>query len=251
MSLDRMIVVGDKLEQFADRPGVATVSALARILETDPCPPREIVVGQGVSDSWMQLLERLAERRGLDTAFIGAQALAGRASSQTSHKVRRENVLITEPVVVGEDRFAANLVIDDGCELMGDHQTGHHIQGMILIEASRQMFLAVIERFLRAGRPSYVVINSIDSAFSRFAFPLGVEITFTLKERIKEREERCGYDAEIAFSQDGECITTVRAVFTAFDKHVLEPKERAMADRAAEAALAASEAGADARAEVA
>jgi len=251
MSFDRMIVVGDKLEEFADRPGVATVSALARILETDRNPPREVLVGQGVSDSWMQLLERLARSRGLETEFVGADTLAHRASQQTSHKVKRENVLITDPVVVAEDRFASALVVDDGCELMGDHQTGHHIQGMILIEAARQMFLAVIERFLRQGRKTYVVINKMDTSFSRFAFPLGIEITFDLKERIKETDERCGYDAEISFHQDGECLTTVRAVFTAFDKEILAPKERAMADKSVEAALEIAPAEAALRAEVA
>lgn len=43
--------------------------------------------------------------------------------------------------------FESHLMLNDRCAEMSDHVTGQHLQGMILIEAARQMTLAVTEMY--------------------------------------------------------------------------------------------------------
>ncbi len=75
---------------------------------------------------------------------------------------------------VNENLFSLPLLIDERCELMTDHQTGQHIQGMILVEACRQTFIAVTEEFYMSDKvgQSYYVINDMNIKFSNFLFPL-------------------------------------------------------------------------------
>ena len=56
---------------------------------------------------------------------------------------------------------------------------------MVLIEAARQMFLAVIGRHLRNSRRSHCVINYFNTNFQRFAFPLAI----TMREQIESMRE--------------------------------------------------------------
>ncbi|ETS33145.1 A-factor biosynthesis repeat protein [Photorhabdus khanii NC19] len=69
---------------------------------------------------------------------------------------------------VNKNLFSLPLLIDERCELMADHQTGQHIQGMILIEACRQTFIAVTEEFYmsdKVGQSYYVIMaNEITKA---------------------------------------------------------------------------------------
>jgi hypothetical protein len=53
--------------------------------------------------------------------------------------------------------------------------TGQHVQGLLLIEAARQMMLCVSESYLpgeNTGARYYVVLNSVYTGYLKFAFPL-------------------------------------------------------------------------------
>lgn len=59
------------------------------------------------------------------------------------------------------------------------------MQGMVAVEAARQMFLAVIERYFTARWPQqryYIVLNSMNTTFSNFLFPVGAILRLTLDE---------------------------------------------------------------------
>ncbi|MDP1217553.1 AfsA-related hotdog domain-containing protein, partial [Klebsiella pneumoniae] len=66
------------------------------------------------------------------------------------HKRKKANILITSPEKRDEDNYCARLILQDASELLCDHQTGQHIQGMVLIEAARQTIIATSEKFLLA-----------------------------------------------------------------------------------------------------
>src|SRR5690625_2275198 len=64
--------------------------------------------------------------------------LPQRASSALSHKHNPKNTLVSMPRQVTADTFELHLMIDEDCELMNDHLSGQHVQGMVLIERSEE-----------------------------------------------------------------------------------------------------------------
>jgi A-factor biosynthesis hotdog domain len=227
------ILVADSFSTFANLPQVLPVSRLMDQIELGEGAPSVVILGQGVTESWVGNLKSAARRSGINLEILGEERLTERASRSSSHKRRRENVLITEPRMLSSSLFEADIVIDEGCELLLDHSTGYHLQGMVLIEAGRQMFLAVIERHLRRGRPSYAVINHLNTKFYSFAFPLPMTMVMTLSHQESANEHSDGYTVEIDFNQNGRTITRIETKFTAIDPDVIASKEAGMASSAA------------------
>lgn len=76
------------------------------------------------------------------------QTYLSRETTRNTHKNKAENVLISEVSQIDVASYQCHLLIDDGCAEMADHVTGQHVQGMVLLEACRQMVNSVSERFL-------------------------------------------------------------------------------------------------------
>src|SRR5439155_12080056 len=115
-----------------------------------------------------------------------------RASGKLSHKHLPSNTLISHPYESDiADVYEASLLVDDACADMSDHVTGQHLQGMIFIEAARQMFLAVSECYhLRdqSDKTFYFVINSFNVSFHAFAFPVRTQIRYhVLRKEIRKQ----------------------------------------------------------------
>lgn len=237
---DSYILVGDKFATFANQDNVTTPLAFAAALENGQIDRCHVFRGQGVSDAWMAHIVELSERSDVALTLSCDVTRPQRASSRSCHKVKRQNILISEPRMLETGTFGAELLIDEDCELMGDHQSGHHVQGMLLVEAARQMFLAVIERFLRPGRGNYAVINHLNSSFHAFAFPLAVDIELKVVERHEDRPDRGRFAVEVNFWQNGSAVTTVETCFTVFDAETLAPKEAGMAQRRTQDFIAAA-----------
>lgn len=227
------VVVGDKFSDFAALEGVMTVSKLANLLDglvqADELP-RQVVFGQGVSESWRTYLKNRVEEGEFPVEFIGERQISERTGRKFCHKWDRHNVLITDPRRTGLNEYSMLLSIDDACEIMSDHVTGHHVQGMVLIEAARQAFLAVTERFLLPkDEKYYFAINKFDTSYHKFAFPLPTEICFNLNEIDRRRDDRVSAKATVAFYQCGECVCEVAVEYTAVLQNRLLEKERKMA----------------------
>src|SRR5690606_3616757 len=163
MSYPSIILVGDKFDHFGAQEGAVTVSKLANLLDrprVDKALPSRVLLGQGVSEAWLTYLKGRAEAHNLDIEFIGERSVNERTGRRFAHKHQRKNILVTDPVQSGINRYECHLTVDDDCEIMSDHTTGHHIQGMLLVEAARQAFLAVTEWYLlETDDPYYFVIN--------------------------------------------------------------------------------------------
>lgn len=195
------------------------------------------VPGQGLSDEQKCGIYEEASARGLRPAFERwEEALkAPRAGGDLSHKRRPENRLIGVPRRVEEDRFEVDLMIDDRNEIMSDHVTGQHLQGMLLIEACRQAFLAVTEKFFLSeheGRSYYFVINDMNVSYHGFAFPVDATIDYRILESHSPDASRHSFVVEKGVLQGGEVTTRVRTKFTAFDSALLKPKEHKKAEKA-------------------
>ena len=107
-----------------------------------------------------------------------------------SHKVKTHNTMISEPLVgrPGHE-YVSYLMLDDDCAEMSDHNTGFHIQGMVLTEAARQMMLAVGEKYLldkTLKGQAYFALRKVNSEFFHFAFPIEMKIVHhVLRKKVK------------------------------------------------------------------
>ncbi|MBJ6760425.1 hypothetical protein JGU66_06595 [Myxococcaceae bacterium JPH2] len=226
-------VVGDKFVAFAgENPGVMTVSHLERLLEKNAIErPLALIVGQGVSLERLAVLEeRLQRSAAHDRVSIQEARIRDRCSGKYTHKHFDRNTIITTPQKDdAANLYRSYLVLDDDCAEMSDHVTGHHLQGVVFFEASRQMLLAATERFWlkQLGRPYYFVLNEYNITYHTFGFPLPTDITMkVVEERGDSRQTGAVFlDIKVEFFQVGVCITEVFVKYAAFDKALLSARE--------------------------
>lgn len=230
---DIVVLVGDRFSSFALLDGAVSVSKLAAHFDNAPSNdalPSCVVVGQGVSDSWLAYLEARAAERGADVSFVGERRVADRPGRHVCHKWQRRNVVITRPVPAGPNVYEMQLSIDDDCEIMSDHVTGHHVQGMVLVEAARQAFLTVTEAYLlESDEPHYFVIDKLNASFQRFIFPVHVDIRFELQTVDRSRSDRVRAEAVVRFMHCDELACQIDVAYTAIEDRKLSPREEQLA----------------------
>ena len=234
MDSPALVLVGDRFESFGALDGAITVSTMARILEKSNVDPErlptQLVLGQGVSESWWLHLRQLAEERGIPQLFRSDIPIFKRAGRRVCHKALRRNVLVTEPEKIDDDLFAMELIIDDENEIMTDHVTGHHIQGMLLIEASRQAFIAVTEKYVVSGTQEfYYVLSSIDSHFLHFAFPVATKLLLRINKIDATREDKLKISTDIEFHQNGKIVCKISINYMATLAENIAAKEKRLA----------------------
>ncbi|HBM3184859.1 TPA: hypothetical protein LVM22_001124 [Klebsiella oxytoca] len=239
-----VMVVGDKFYQFAQNKNVITVSQLELISQI----PANIIdghnkfhAGQGVRNDFITKIAMNQEKNrrydnkldleGLNTSDINSKNIY-------AHKHNQFNILIGPSHRTNENVYSLPLLIDERCELMSDHQTGQHIQGMIQIEACRQAFIAVTEEFyLKGGEQAYYyVINNMDTSFLHFLFPLPATLSYeVLEQDINTRRAR--FKANISVKQNNIVCASVAVGFTVYPSDVISAKEATMANEATMAVL--------------
>lgn len=255
MKFDTLIVVADKFAEFTVEKPAVTLSQLHAMLKL----PKHLVPGavrllpgQGLSEG--DIADLIVQINALDPAGLKwelslLRTLPERADPCISHKRRSCNTLIGSPTKTAHDCYRIDLCIDENCELMGDHQTGQHVQGMLLIEAARQSFIAVTEKYLLTDleEKTYFVINAITTEFTGFVFPLPAHIEYRIvSANVNDRRRK--YQVEMDFIQNGELRTRIGCAFTVFPHQVIAEKEAALARDAAHCALTQVSLGANAHA---
>ena len=231
-----VLVVGDKFMQFAAGKEAITVSQLCGLLSLPAGIAMDrgrltAVPGQGLGDDDVTRVLAATSSHGDRFDLSLWRDRPRRASARLSHKRRPENTLISDPRRLADNLFELDLLIDEDCELMADHQTGQHVQGMVLMEAARQTFLAVTEAFFlpQDGGRFYFVINKFGAEYRRFAFPLDATILYRIKDMNVENPLRQSFAAEIDVVQCGVKSASFVAEFTAFEDARISAKEDALA----------------------
>ncbi len=223
MSSNVLHVVGERFTGFAiENPEVITLPELERMLLREELPSDvTLIVGQGIPDERLRQLQASIERLPASrrvTLVTGPNA-PERAEPRLVHKHLEHNIMISAPeqVVEGE-RYVSRLVLDDRCAEMSDHVTGQHLQGMVLVEAARQMVLAVTERyFLRDPGTRYFVMNQLDATYHAFGFPLGMDVEYHGVSRTEGRGGSLTCEARVCFIQGGELLTEMKTRFGVYD----------------------------------
>lgn len=184
-----IIVVGDRFDGFGATPGVVAFSRLRDMLAAgELAPPALVIEGQGLHDEQREAARAQLEALGISFRSVVDQQRC-RADAALTHKRIPANILVSVPAREGDATFAADLLVDDRNEILGDHMTGRHVQGMMLIEAARQMWTAVTERYFLKGAGGSFVIDEVSSRFERFLFPLAARIVYRVTETATKSSE--------------------------------------------------------------
>lgn len=236
---DLWLVVGDRFWQFAVDRKAVTVSYLRGLLNSardDDLPEGQMILalGQGVSDE--DVAELLAMSQHAPHAnrfdFSHWKQRPTRASSYVSHKLRAENILLSEASRIGDGKFSMQLMLDDHCELMIDHQTGRHLSGVVLIEAVRQSLLVVTEgHYLpRDGKKHDFTFHDLSVKFHRYCFPFGTQLDYGVRE-LEARGNRHRFVVDVSIRQCDEVVLSAVANMTAHVSPMLSKIEGEQATR--------------------
>lgn len=228
-------VVGEKFREFARNKDVLTVSQLkaltrlpGHLLDTH----NVLMLGQGVPQEDVLSIVNGSEASHDATSRFEVSDLMrvmDRAPADASHKFEPYNTLIGAPRRKGQDSFEVPFNIDERCELMGDHQTGQHMQGMLVVEAFRQSFLAVTETFFPFGHDKrYFVINSMNIEFQNFMFPLPAHIDYRILEA-DVTARRARYNTALSAMQNGDQCASAAISFTVYPAEVIAKREAVLA----------------------
>ncbi|SDN12809.1 AfsA-related hotdog domain-containing protein [Actinomyces ruminicola] len=215
-------VVGDQFEQLSSESvQVVTLSQLLDAIRSKAhTVPSFLVAGQGI-DSFdiMAVKDALSSHlrnRAQEVSIVGpSEPLVSR---EVGHKWRGRNVLLSKLRAVNQFTAVADLRVAGDNELLMDHQTGRHIQGMIAIEAARQMLLAAtsILRLADEIKDPFYVLQQISTRFESFLFPLPATVRYESAEPDKSRTNSVGVKASILVEQSGEIVSVTDVEYIVF-----------------------------------
>lgn len=240
--MEVLIVIADTFKKFSKNPNLLPYHKLLSLLHhhdinATELVGRRLIAGQGLDDMQVNHAWYLGINSGLRDEFElwRIARKANYADKVLCHKHRPENILISVPEQQPTGVYTADLFLHEHNELMLDHLTGQHIQGMVLTEACRQMFLAVTERYCLNDCPEtnrYFVIDTMNVRFQRFAFPLPTQIRYRLIEKQQPKPERVSIHADMDVFQDGQVVAGMEVKFDVFDEAYLSQREGKLAAEA-------------------
>ncbi|NRB37223.1 MAG: hypothetical protein HRU20_02000 [Pseudomonadales bacterium] len=235
MKTKSLIVVGDTFTQFSQHQDVISYSDLINLLGQRQVKELLIIYpGQGINRDKLDVLIQMVAKTHYASLSYDIDKLYSLAGAELCHKVQPENRLVTEPVLLQDNLYHMNLLVDERCELLSDHITGSHIQGMLLIEAARQSLLSVTEKFhCSDGQKYYFVINKVDSEFHQFCFPIEAEILYQIDSLEINKHKQIRSTATVEIRQgNATSVCTVKLEFTAFLADFLANKEMELSEKA-------------------
>ncbi|WP_281559337.1 AfsA-related hotdog domain-containing protein [Thalassomonas sp. RHCl1] len=231
MTTENMIIVGDKFECFAENEGVLTASEALHILKHQLLSDKKIrfKLGQGLSEAQVSQLVKTAQDAGLSNLLEFNETV--KSGRNYVHKHQQRNSMLGLPRRICEKKFELDVMLDDACDEMGDHVTGHHVQGMVITEAARQAFLTITEAFFLKDNDfsSYFVINTLNSQYTSFMFPVPATIEYEIVEHKEKKAGAHSFDVVMNVVQNGVICSVVTTSFSTYNAEWLEKKEAAMA----------------------
>ncbi|MEV8117431.1 AfsA-related hotdog domain-containing protein [Streptomyces xiamenensis] len=250
-----VMVVADRFSGFAGPGVVRTVSALAAdigagLYDTENGAPESgdadggvrLHEGQGVGRFERAYLQAAIDRRGLAGRIRFADPGLEPVGRDIVHKRSADNVLLAGLRRTGDRTYTAGIRVHGDNELLLDHQTGEHVQGMVIVEAARQLFLGVFEHGYRDRWPLtsfYIVWNSVRLDFAGFLFPLPAQISGTVREISLERPgQQLEFALHTELSQGGRPVAAGEIGFSALPTDRIAAIERRKAARAVSGVLA-------------
>lgn len=236
-----MFVVSDKFSAFAINDGVISYSDLRQALRDWNAAYRKatVVVGQGLDTERLHVLEREIEQHGLQDRVVLVPGQRNTVNRRLVHKHQAENVYVANLMPIAPDTYEASLYIDDRCAEMSDHVTGQHVQGTLLIEASRQMMMAGIETYVapthESGTYAYA-LSELHVQYYKFVFPVDIGIRLRIENAARDKRGVLALTLAVSFYQYGECVCDVRCSASGYPPAWVDRLEARQARRCADVA---------------
>ncbi|WP_412750067.1 AfsA-related hotdog domain-containing protein [Krasilnikovia sp. M28-CT-15] len=239
--------MADRFAQFADGEQVFAVSDFtaraARGETTESGAGWVIHAGQGIERSDLDVLRTISVvDRGSGIRLASSAAMLGQpVPPATVHKSRAENVLLADLRNPSRDHCAARLRIHADNELVLDHSSGKHVQGMVIIEAMRQICTAQFETSYRPELPHHDYAglwHRMDLTFESFLFALNADVLAEITNVDVSRKTSLRFRASTSVRQNGEVVASAEIEYSMVDKARMDVLERYRAARAARAHLA-------------
>jgi hypothetical protein len=245
-----LILVGDIFSNFSDRKELVITIEDFRNMITKPLTDNyRIIIGQGISqDDIEQLNDEVNKSNNKKTIFFAQNELLAfqhdKKHQKSVHKHKASNVLVSPPAIVGNNFFHSSIHIQSQCAELSDHTTGQHIQGMIIIEAARQLLLAACENYLlkeESKGKCYFVITNINTNYINFIFPLSAEIYLEVSNLNKTKKGVVLSGNSIStFFQNEIKASEVTINFSAYERSYIFARESSLANSACEELIAAT-----------
>jgi len=233
MKQENMIyIVGNKFKAFTKNAGVYTFSDFIKTVcnSNGLIENSTLCLGQGLNDEEIDIIKSLAIHK--NGGYI-TKAFLKRASKEITHKHKEKNILISDPIVLNKDKaYSAELYIDDDCDEMNDHLTGQHVQGMVLIEAARQMMIAVAEKYILKENEKnnlYCALLSMSSKFHQFVFPIETTIVHKMGGFMARANGVYSGCTETEFYQNGKLVSSISITSIFSNNKYMTEKEASLA----------------------
>ncbi len=242
--ISNVCLVGDRFEGFARHDFVETLSGFLHAVNNGAYDNMEgplfLVPGQGIGEYELSYVCDVLMRRGLmDKVLIQAAEapLAGRAEARKHHA---DNVLIAGITRVTDTHFRAILRVHNDNELLLDHQTGQHVQGMVSVEACRQLCVAVTESYFASRWPDSryrYMIHVMATRFENFLFPLDATLDYHVERADVAKPSRLAFGGYVEVHQGNQLCSRTEADFSALDARRIVAIESRRAAQAIKAML--------------
>lgn len=232
-----IFVIGDKLKNLSILPDVYTISNLKNLIKSNDYwkNGHEYIIhfGQGLSEVNVKEIMNLVKCSGMSDRIIFKDSEFNRkSSSHLTHKCLSKNIMISDPLRVDDKTYHCDLMLEDDCDEMNDHVTGVHIQGSVIMEAARQMVLAVSEKYYispNCKRKLNFVTHKIDTHFHQYIFPIPVIIKYEISEMKMSRNNNFSSSVHISFIQNDMVTAEIFFKFSVLDAEYLNEKEISLA----------------------
>lgn len=191
-----------------------------------------LYLGQGISAYDERFIHEELAQRNLSGRWLILGHGGLKASRSQVHKHHEKNVLIADLEPLGQNRFRSRLVVDDDSELLLDHAAGWHVPGMVILEAMRQMAMAVTERFCdlsTLGCNRGFIIQSWNTSFANFLFPLSAYIICTVEPVNSARAKRLEFRAHLSVMQSERSAAHASIEFAVLERDSLDAIEERFA----------------------
>ncbi|MEM6705727.1 MAG: AfsA-related hotdog domain-containing protein [Planctomycetota bacterium] len=221
-------VVGDNFANFAHQHARAITFSEFKLRAASAREENLFLPGQGLQSEQLSAVYIANTRGGMFLVSEGEIA-----TRRETHKHEPKNTMVSLPRRVAPKKFELDLWIDGRNEVLSDHQTGQHVQGIALIEGARQSLLAVTEHFdLSPGDSSdFIVVWSgiADAEFPHFTFPLPIKINYEVLSKEVDRRGQMKFEVFIDFEQAGRTTACLLTSFAAYRKGFILGKEHEQA----------------------
>jgi hypothetical protein len=219
----KIYIVGEKIKQQLNLKYLYTYNEFV----TNYHQNIDYYLGQGLSRYEIYRIIELTQKLSLKL-YIGDCKLITtlKICNMSVHKKNIKNVIVSVPEIINHETYKSFLVIDQNCAEMSDHISGLHVQGMVLIEAARQMVNAIGSvYFIKNEQTRTFILNSITAEFNQYVFPLSVEILCNLKILKQALYGNLSGQAEIQFIQDKIIKSTIIINFQIMDANIIKNYE--------------------------